>query len=102
MVQLDFTDQPAHRRRFWFVNNAGKVELCLEDPGFEVDIHLSARLTDMIRVWRGDIPLDRALKNGCLEVFASSRLRRVLPAWLALHPLAAIRPAAAKGGSQLC
>jgi DNA-binding HxlR family transcriptional regulator len=93
VVQLDFTDQPAHRRRFWFVNDTSKVELCLKDPGFEVDIHLSARLADMIHVWRGDIPLARALNTGRLEALASKRLQRALPAWLALNPLAAIRPA---------
>lgn len=93
VVQLDFTDQPAHRRRFWFVNDAGRVELCLKDPGFEVDIELSAKLTDMIHVWRGDIPLAAALKTGRLQAVASKRLRRALPTWLALNPLAGIRPA---------
>lgn len=93
VVQLDFTDQPAHRRRFWFVNAAGKVDLCLKDPGFDVDIYLSARLADMIHIWRGDIPLARALKTGRLEALAPKRLRRALPTWLALNPLAGIRPA---------
>lgn len=96
VVQLDFTDQPAHRRRFWFVNAPGKVDLCLKDPGFDVDIYLSVRLVDMIHIWRGDIPLARALEAGRLEVTAPKRLRRALSTWLALNPLAGIRPARRK------
>ena len=93
VVQLDFIDQPAHRRRFWFVNNAGKAELCVKDPGGEVDIYLSVKLEDLIHVWRGDILLASALKTGRLEVSAPKRLKQALPAWMALHPLAGVRPA---------
>lgn len=93
VVQLDFTDQPAHRRRWWFVNDTGKVELCLQDPGFEVDIHLFASLVDMIHLWRGDTSLPRALETGRLEVLASRRHKRALPAWLALNPLAGVASA---------
>lgn len=93
VVRLDFTDQPANRRRWWFVNEAGQVELCLKDPGFEVDLYLSATLADMIHVWRGDISLASALGTGRLEVLGSSRVQRALPAWLALNPLARVSPA---------
>jgi DNA-binding HxlR family transcriptional regulator len=97
VVQLEFIDQPAQRRHWWFVNDTGKVELCLKDPGFEVDVYLCARLVDMIHLWRGDLPLSRALETGQLEVLAPKRLKRALPAWLALGPLAGA--ASTRGGT---
>ena len=49
-------------------------------PGFEVDLYLSARLRDMIYIWRGDLSLSLALETSRLEALGPSRLRRALPA----------------------
>ena len=46
VVQFEFPDQPPNKRRWWFVNEAGEVHLCVKDPGFEVDLYLSARLLE--------------------------------------------------------
>lgn len=88
VVQLEFTDQPSNRRRWWFVNEAGEVHLCIKDPGFEVDLYLSARLRDMIYIWRGDLSLKSALETRRLEAIGPSHLRRALPAWLIRNALA--------------
>jgi len=98
VVQITFTDQPAGKELWWFVNCDGEAELCVEDPGFEVDLYLSVSLRDMIHVWRGDLSLRRAVDSGRLETHGPSRLRRALRAWLNLSPLTRVRsqrPAAA-------
>jgi hypothetical protein len=92
VVRLEFTDQPSDRRCCWFVNEVGKVDMCARDPGFEVDLYLAATVQDMIYIWHGDLPLRRALECGRMKVLGTSRPRRALFAWLALHPLAHVRP----------
>lgn len=91
VVRLQLTDQPAARSLWWFVNHAGRCELCLKDPGFEVDLYLAGSLVTMIYILRGDISLQRAIDAGRLEVIGTTKARRALPAWLNLSPLAAIR-----------
>lgn len=93
VIRLDFTDQPAQKRRWWFVNEDEQCEVCVADPGFEVDLYLSASLPDMIRIVRGDIGLGQALECDRLEAIGSDRMRRCLPAWLNLSPLADVAPA---------
>ena len=83
VVQLDFVDQPSNRRRWWFVNDPSEVQLCLQDPGFEVDLYLSVRLRDLVHIWRGDLPLGNALETHRLEPVGPLPLRRALRAWLA-------------------
>ena len=104
VVRLEFTDQPASRRLWWFVNEAGEVDLCLRDPGYEVDLYLSATLRDMIYIWRGDLPLGVALANGRLQADGPSPLMRALPTWLARHRLAHVgsqRADAPRGDAQV-
>lgn len=85
VIQLDFVDQPSNRRRWWFVNDPGEVQLCLQDPGFDVDLYLSLRLRDLVDIWRGNLQLANALETHRLEAVGSPPLRRALRGWLA-HP----------------
>ena len=93
VIELTFPDQPRHKRRFWFVNAGGAVELCLHDPGHEVDIWLSAPLPEMIRLYRGDLTLAAALREERLEAHGPRNLLGQLGGWLNPGPLAAIPPA---------
>jgi DNA-binding HxlR family transcriptional regulator len=91
VVRLQLTDQPAAKSLWWFVNQDGRCELCLDDRGFEVDLYLACSLATMIYIVRGDISLSRAIDSGKLEVIGQAKARRALGAWLNLSPLAAIR-----------
>jgi len=90
VVRLTFTDQPKAKTDWWFVNERGACQLCIEDPGWEVDLYLACTLPDMIRVVRGDLRLGAALDAGRLEAHGSGRARRALRKWLNLSPLAGI------------
>jgi DNA-binding HxlR family transcriptional regulator len=91
LVQVEFTDQPKGKRLWWFVNREDGCELCLDDPGFEVDLYLACTLADMIYVVRGDLPLNRALSSGRLEAIGTAKARKALRAWLNLSPLTQVK-----------
>lgn len=87
-VEVLLADQPARKRRWWFLNEHGRTELCLDPPGAEVVLYLTTSLRDMILIWRGDLALDRALREGRVEAHGSPAALRALPRWLGLSPLA--------------
>jgi DNA-binding HxlR family transcriptional regulator len=91
VVRLVFTDLPVGRNIWWFVNQDRHCELCLNDPGFEVDLYLSCTLPDMIYVIRGDLPLERALASERLEAIGTATARWRLAAWLNLSPLVGVK-----------
>jgi DNA-binding HxlR family transcriptional regulator len=88
VVRIEFTDQTAEKRLWWFVHQDGATELCLHDPGHEVDLYLAVTLRDMIYIVRGDLPVAEALASGQLDAHGPTRLRRALAAWFNLSPLA--------------
>ncbi len=90
VVRLTFSDQPANKRHWWFVNEDGEAELCLDDPGHEVDLYVAASLPDLIYVYNGDLRLSRAIEAGRVEVLGTARKRRALRAWLNLGPLSRV------------
>ncbi len=93
VVRIEFTDQPAHKSLWWFLCEDGRCQLCVDDPGGETDLHLAATVADLIRVYRGDMPLRAALADGRLEAIGGYEAREALPVWLNLSALASIPPA---------
>lgn len=93
LIRLDLTDQPAERRLWWFLNRNRRTELCLEDPGGEVNLYLATTLPDAIHLVRGDVTLARALDSGRLEALGDGWARRELAGWLNLGPITRVASA---------
>lgn len=83
------------RRAYWLVLEPDRAELCIQDPGFEVDLYVEAELDAMVKVWLGELTFDRALRSGELRLFGPRELARAFPSWWLLSPYAAVpRPPA--------
>ena len=86
VVKIDMTDA---RRLFWLVIEPGDVSVCYTDPGFEVDAVLKGHLTELYRMWNGDIDLLSAVRDGRLELQGARWIVAGLPRWFQYSPLAA-------------
>jgi DNA-binding HxlR family transcriptional regulator len=93
VVFLEFPDAKKGMKRWWLVVDPNQVDLCLTDPGYEVDISLSSSLRTMTQIWMGDVSLDAARAKGLLKVYGKDRLVRTLACWLGPSPFAHVRPA---------
>ncbi len=95
VVQLTITDQIEKKRYWWFLNDADRCELCLKAPDHDIDLFLEATLGDLIYLWRGDLPLTRALDSGRLRAHGTTKAQRALPRWFGFSPLAHVQSARA-------
>jgi DNA-binding HxlR family transcriptional regulator len=94
VLHFVFSDALPKKSSFWLINEEDAADLCLTDPGFDVDLTVRSDVASLTRVWLGDLALDRAVADGLIEVDGNRELGRRLRAWLRLSPFAAIRPAA--------
>ena len=90
VIELIFTDQIEKKRCWWFLNEAGRCELCLKAPDRDADLFVETTLPDMIYIWRGDLPLAQAIERGRLWVHGTTHLRQALSRWLSISPLAQV------------
>ncbi|WP_420325007.1 winged helix-turn-helix transcriptional regulator [Mameliella sp.] len=91
LIRLDLTDQITAKRYWWFLNQKGTCELCVEDPGGEVNLYLACTLPDAIYLLRGDITPGKAIDTQRLEVLGDGWARAHFTDWLNLGPLTQIR-----------
>lgn len=84
VLGFDFTDLAQRIRRWWLVIDTDDVDVCDRDPGFDVSLRIRVPLRDMIKIWRGDLDWQRAIRGGMLQLEGPAALRRSLPYWFEL------------------
>lgn len=74
-------------KRYWcLVLERQGVELCLNDPGFGVHLEVRSSVRMMVQLWLRQLPFERAIQTGAVELSGSAMLRRQFPSWLGLDP----------------
>ncbi len=64
MVEFVYPELPAAQRRWWLiVDPETGVDLCKIDPGFDVDLYVSADLRSMTAIWMGLDTVRAAVAN---------------------------------------
>ena len=53
VIRFEFSGAPKSCRMFWLVHAERAVDMCLKDPGFEVDLLVRTDLRRFIECWRG-------------------------------------------------
>ena len=100
VVQFRFPDVAPRLREWWLVIGGGDVDVCDEDPGYDVAVTVTGSLRNLVEVWRGDRSWSTALRSGALEVTGPAPMRRAVPAWFTLSDFAGVpRPARPPGAA---
>jgi DNA-binding HxlR family transcriptional regulator len=99
VILFDFRGVPKPQRtvrRYWLILERPEVDLCLKEPGYEIDLLVDADLAALTKVWMGDVRLGDAMRSGLVRLEGSSSVVRAFPGWLALSGFAGVpRPAVA-------
>jgi len=84
-IQFMFKDRPASERNYWLIVEPEKPnDLCLIDPGFEVDLYVSTDLRSITEIWLGFRTIEQVTEDGRLVLTGDSKLAANLRRWLKL------------------
>ncbi|HMB75479.1 MAG TPA: helix-turn-helix domain-containing protein [Kiloniellaceae bacterium] len=96
VVHFHFTDRPRLKKDNWWVDQwwllitADETDLCVQDPGHEIDLYVVSDLRTMTKVSVGDIPVRKAVRDQLIELHGSRSLARSFVNWLPRSPLASV------------
>jgi DNA-binding HxlR family transcriptional regulator len=99
VVRFEFRGQGSRsiwldeEQSFWLVLDKPEVELCLTDPGFDVDLVVRADLAAMVHIYLGHLSLASAVRSGSVELSGSRAFRTGFSGWLGISPFASPPPA---------
>ena len=82
VVQFEYSDAPKGAQEWWLVSEDGEIDLCLDDPGYEIDLLITSSLAAITAVWTCQISLNDAIKRGEIKVLGNAQLTSKLQDWL--------------------
>ena len=95
VIRIDLTDARKAQQRYWLVKheNEQDLDLCLHDPGFDVNLIVTSDIESLARIWLGDIEIEHAIRSGRIRLEGPASLRLSFYDWIGLSPFAHLRPA---------
>ncbi|MHB9863259.1 winged helix-turn-helix transcriptional regulator [Streptomyces sp. YIM S03343] len=96
VIQFDFT--APRQCRFWLVLEPQAPSICLEEPGFDVDVRVTCSTEVLYRIYLGKISLGAAMRADDLQLAGTRPLLRAFPNWFAWSRFASAVRAPDTGG----
>lgn len=87
-IQFLYPELQASQKNWWLVIDAGKVDLCNFDPGYELDLLVRSSLRSMTAIWMGLTTVKRETTAGQLELEGDPAIARTMQQWLGLSAFA--------------
>jgi DNA-binding HxlR family transcriptional regulator len=87
-IQFHYPELPEARQNFWLVIDNRVVDMCLVDPGYDVDLFVECSLRTMTAIWMGLTNVQAELDAGRIELSGDKTLARSMQQWLGLSPFA--------------
>ncbi|HKA72478.1 MAG TPA: helix-turn-helix domain-containing protein [Xanthobacteraceae bacterium] len=87
VIQFDFRGGP--KQSYWLLIEPGDVSVCLKDPGYDIDVMVTADILVFYRVWLGRATFADAVRRKQVQLDGTPADLRAFPHWFAWSPMAA-------------
>jgi DNA-binding HxlR family transcriptional regulator len=81
IIRFNFSDIKEYPS-WWLVVTGNEVDVCVHDPGKEVDVYFNVSVRVMCQLWMGDISYKKAIAEGKLELVGSKLLTSKVESWI--------------------
>jgi DNA-binding HxlR family transcriptional regulator len=86
VIQVEFPDVERKWSRWWLIVDPETIDLCLTDPGREVDLVVRTTLQTLTAIWIGHRHFEEAMRIDDVQLLGDEDLKRLFPAWLGQSP----------------
>jgi len=93
VIRIEFSDYTSKFRFWWLVITPGNVDVCYQNPGYELDLEISTDLKTLTAAWMGDTTIMKAIREKLIVVSGSGYLKKNIAVWLGTNYYADVKPA---------
>ncbi len=81
VIRFTFTDIE-DMAKWWILVEGENVDICVSDPGKDVDLYFTSTVKIMADIWMGDTNYRTALRSGELRVTGPTVMTRDISSWM--------------------
>ncbi|MGA7280107.1 MAG: helix-turn-helix domain-containing protein [Desulfocapsaceae bacterium] len=82
VIRFKFTDIEQYPD-WWLVVTVDDTDLCVKDPGKDVDVYFTTNVKTMTDIWMGNTTYRKARKEGNLKIIGDRNIMRHISTWTA-------------------
>ena len=88
VVSFQLGGVPVAQRFYWLVFEQEEAEICVRDPGYEVDLWVNAHIRTLVEVWLGHSSIAKARSANTLRLDGSGDEIKAFSNWFTLSHFA--------------
>ena len=81
VLRFRFTDIETYPD-WWLVASGDEIDLCVRDPGHEVDVYFTSSVKTLADIWMGENTYRSAMQDGSLKVVGPRALTDNIGSWM--------------------
>ena len=81
VIRFNFTDIEQYPE-WWLVSRGDEIDLCVKDPGKDIDVYFTTSVKTIADIWMGDNSYRRAIREGTLKVVGDKALTHNITDWM--------------------
>lgn len=93
VLRFEYVDYPTKMRLWWLVITGDNVDICLKDPGYDVDLFVQCTLKTMTQIWMGDHTVNGAKREKLIKVTGNGELNKTMHKWIGCGRFAGVKAA---------
>ncbi len=90
IIHFNFNDLKK-LKDWWIIVKDNDIDVCIDDPGKEVDIWFATNVRTMMEVWMGDQSYQSAIKQNKLKIVGPTSMTRNVTKWMSNSEFAKIK-----------
>ncbi|MEZ5590987.1 MAG: helix-turn-helix domain-containing protein [Gammaproteobacteria bacterium] len=67
---------------WWLVVTGEEIDICVKDPGKDIDVYFTSSVKTMADIWMGDNTYKKAIRDGSLKIVGNKALTHNISAWM--------------------
>jgi DNA-binding HxlR family transcriptional regulator len=92
VIRFRFTDIEDFPN-WWIMVKGNEVDICVNDPGKDVDVYFTSTVKTMADIWMGDTTYKKEQANGNIKIVGHKALTRNISSWMPVSVFADVAPA---------
>lgn len=81
VIRFKFTDIEQYPD-WWLVVEGSEIDLCVNDPGKDIDVYFTTNVKTMADIWMGDNTYKKAIRDGAVKIVGDKIFTRNITAWM--------------------
>jgi DNA-binding HxlR family transcriptional regulator len=92
VIRFRFTDIEDYPN-WWIMARGNDVDICVNDPGKDVDVYFTTTVKTMADIWMGDTSYKKEQAEGNIKIVGHKALTRDISSWMPVSIFADVAPA---------